>query len=176
MERGTISRIVIFHYKSMHTKHIALVVTLLLALVAGMFLFAYFKRAEYQVPTQTSNTPLQQEAAPEFATITAKHYYDENTGMHTLVGELPMPTPCDLLTASAIVRDNGANALVAFDVVNNSQGACAQVVTAQRFKVEFKAPEGVRIDATYKGKPVTLNLIPAGEGEDPSDFELFIKG
>ena len=63
-----------------------------------------------------------------------------------------------------------------FDVVNNSKDQCEQTVTAQRFKVGFKAPKDIKIDATFKGNPIELNLIPAQQGENPADFELFIKG
>ena len=66
-------------------------------------------------------------------------------------------------------------AIIDFDVVNNTKG-CVEVATPQRFKVSFDASVGASIKARFMGRNVELNLIPAGEGETPDSFELFIKG
>ena len=62
-----------------------------------------------------------------------------------------------------------------FNIINNSD-SCAHVVTDQRFKVSFTASNEASVSARLNGRPVELNLVPAGEGESPDDFELFIKG
>lgn len=87
-----------------------------------------------------------------------------------------MPTPCDLLnTEVTIMESYPEQVVVDFSVINNAD-VCAQVVTAQRFKVEFSAAEEASISARFMGRDIELNLIPAAEGELPEDFEVFIKG
>jgi len=106
--------------------------------------------------------------------IDAKHYLID--GMHTLVGEVLMPTPCDLLESTAQVMESyPEQVIVDFSVINNAE-MCTQVVTAQRFKVDFSASPEAVIRARFMGRDVELNLIPAAAGEKPEDFELFIKG
>jgi hypothetical protein len=58
----------------------------------------------------------------------------------------------------------------------NTTEACAQVVTNQRFKIEARASKSANLKATFMGMPVELNLVEAGPGETPEEFELFIKG
>ena len=64
---------------------------------------------------------------------------------------------------------------VDFKVINNAE-ACTQVITPQRFKVEFDASENASMRARLNGRNIELNLIPAAEGETPDEFEIFIKG
>ncbi len=161
----------------MQRREILLIVALLIAIVGGMFTYAYIKRSAMSTPSNTvKETPVDPQTLMNVTRIDAKHYFTDPPGVHTLAGELPMPTPCDLLNANAVLLDDGKRAVVSFDVVNNSGGQCEQKVTAQRFKVGFKAAKDIKIEATFKGKPVELNLIPAAAGENPADFELFIKG
>ncbi len=161
----------------MSQKSIILIVTLFVVIVVGMFTFAYLKKAELQpeviiVPTEQSEQP--SDAYPDITRIDAKHYFID--GVHTLVGELNMPTPCDLLEGEAVVMESFPEQVVIdFSVINRSD-SCAQVVTAQRFKVEFTASEEASIRATFMGRDVELNLIPAAPGETPDEFEVFIKG
>lgn len=87
-----------------------------------------------------------------------------------------MPTPCDLLESSARVAESfPEQIMINFSVINNAD-FCAQVVTAQRFKVSATASPEATFSAQFMGRPVELNLIPAGAGETPDAFELFIKG
>ncbi len=154
----------------MNTRALLIAGILFVLIVLGMFAFAEYKKSlikEEPAPEE----PIVEEDAMR---IDAKHFFINGT--HTLAGEIMMPTPCDLLETDAIVRESMPEQVtVAFEVVNNSE-MCAQVMTAQRFKVDFAASEGASIDATYKGKPAILNLIPAGPNETPEDFEVFIKG
>jgi len=109
-------------------------------------------------------------AIPAHERITAKHQY--KNGTHIVAGEVNMPTPCYILDVSARV----ASEQVTLDFVSKTNGeVCAQVITTERFKVDFKAVENVAIKATWNGQPVELNLIPAGANEDLSNFEIFIK-
>lgn len=150
-------------------------VALFILIVIGMFAFAYLKKAEVTTPLEVT-TP-QAEGEVEYASITritAKHFYID--GVHTIAGEIPMPTPCDLIEADAQVAESMPEQITfAFTVVNNAE-FCAQQITPQRFKVSAPASEDASLSATFMGRPVELNLVPPEEGETPDDFELFIKG
>jgi hypothetical protein len=139
-----------------------------------MFTFAYLKKKEMVEVAPQAAVPEEKVAYAEITRIEAKHFFID--GVHTLVGEIPMPTPCDLLEATSRVAESMPEQVtVDFTVINNAE-FCAQVITGQRFKVSTTASEGATFTATFMGRPVELNLIPAAPGETPDDFELFIKG
>ena len=77
----------------------------LVLVVGGMFAFAYFKNKELQ-NQEPEPEPVANEETPYdyIARVDAKHFYIDGT--HTIAGEIPMPTPCDLLEADAIVRES----------------------------------------------------------------------
>lgn len=144
-------------------------------IIIGMFVFAYLKRSELSEPTVVKQ-PATVEPGPYDAItrIDAKHFYID--GVHTITGEILMPTACDLLNWDTTIAESMPEQVtVRFDVINTAE-TCAQVMTPQRFKVSWSASENASISATLEGRPVELNLIPAAEGESPEDFELFIKG
>ncbi len=156
----------------MDKKSIGLVITLFILVVLGMFIFAYLKKAEV-----TNEAPLVEERVLPYADITmidSKHYFID--GVHTFVGEIVMPTPCDLLEVTSSVAESYPEQIkLDFNVINNSD-ACAQILTAQRFSVTAIASENAQVSATFMGRNINLNLIPAGEDETPDEFELYIKG
>jgi hypothetical protein len=157
----------------MDKRAIILVVTLFILIVAGMFFYAYLKRGEI---VESPVTVVEKEtiAYPEVVRIDAKHYFID--GKHTFVGEIQLPTPCDLLEAGAVVMESFPEQIrLNFKVINNAQ-TCAQVVTAQRFKVSAVASVDAAVSAMFMDREVQLNLIPAAAGETPEEFELFIKG
>lgn len=159
----------------MSQKSIILIVTLFALIVAGMFMYANLKKAELQLEPEVvqTNEPIEV-PYPDITRIDVKHYFID--GKHTLVGEVMFPTQCDLLEAEALVMESYPEQVVVnFNVINNAE-TCAQVVTAQRFKVEFEASQEASITARFMGRDIELNLIPAAEGEVPEDFEVFIKG
>jgi hypothetical protein len=162
----------------MEQKNIIAAVVVLALIIAGMFIFAYLKKAELnQNPADQTPTATPSGDEAPFAGITrvdAKHFFDGKT--HTLAGEMNMPTPCDLLNWSTRIQESmPETAIVEFDVINNAE-SCIQVITPQRFLVSFDASENAVIRATLKGQEIDVNLIPALPGETPEDFELFIKG
>lgn len=141
-------------------------------IILGLFAYTYTRDDATAVPAPTPDSEEQDE--PTARRIDATHFFSDGT--HTIAGEVLMPTPCDLVDAEAIVRESAPEQVtIAFEVVNTAE-TCAQVVTPQRFRVDFDASVDAVIDATWNGDQATLNLIEAGPGEDPEDFELFIKG
>jgi len=158
----------------MDRRTIILVIAIFSFLIVGMFVFAYLNRT-----TAVSDMPIALPEVPtsEYANITridAKHFYFE--GVHTYVGEIEFPSPCDLLEASAEIKESMPEQInLAFTVINTSEG-CPAVLTKQRFQVSAQASEEALTAATFMGRAVILNLIPALPGETPEDFELFIKG
>lgn len=159
----------------MDKRSIVLVMSLFALIVAGMFIFAYLKKQEVSAPAPVaSSTPTAVVPYADITRIDAKHYFID--GVHTFVGEIPFPTPCDLLESKALVMESYPEQIrLDFTVINNAE-MCAQVVTAQRFLVTATASEQATTTATFMGRPVELNLVPAAPGEKPEDFELFIKG
>lgn len=159
----------------MNKKTIILIVTLFVLLVVGMFIFAYLKKIEL-TETSTAVVPATDSEVlyPDITSVTAKHYFIN--GVHTLVGEMLFPTPCDLLETEVLIMESYPEQVrIDFDVINTAE-SCAQVMTDQRFKVEAAASPAASFSATFLGRPIELNLVPAAEGEVPEDFELFIKG
>lgn len=159
----------------MNQKTIIMSVALFILIVVGMFAFAYLKKSEVAAPVDEQNTQGEEEVKYASITrITAKHFYED--GVHTVAGEIPMPTPCDLVEAEARVMESSPEQIaIDFNVINNAE-FCAQQVTPQRFKVSATASENATFSATFMGRSVELNLVPPEPGETPDDFELFIKG
>lgn len=158
----------------MDRRTIVLIVTVFILIIIGMFTFTSIMKKEVgvkAVPDVVMEEPI---LYPNITRIDAKHYFMD--GLHTFVGEIEMPTPCDLVEVNSLVRESLPEQIqLDFTVINNAE-VCAQVITAQRFLVEAKASEGATVSATFMGRVIELNPIPALEGELPADFELFIKG
>lgn len=162
----------------MSKKSIVLILVLFALIVAGMFTYAYLKQSEMAEETavSTPEQPASEEEVPypNIDRIDATHYYIDGT--HTLVGEVNMPTPCDLLEAEATVMESSPEQItIDFEVINSAE-MCAQVITPQRFKVSADASEEATLQARFMGRDIEFNVKPAPEGETPDDFEVFIKG
>jgi hypothetical protein len=157
----------------MDKRTIILVGSLFALVVVGMFVYAYLKRTEIkQEPVVVVEEEMMPYAGIE--RIDAKHYYID--GVHTLVGEIVLPTPCDLLQVDALVMESYPEQVrLDFTVINTSE-MCAQVMTTQRFMTTATASAEAKISATFMGRNIDLNLLPAAEGETPDEFELYIKG
>ncbi len=159
----------------MSQRAIVMSIVLFVLIVGGMFTFAIIKKQELAreaaavVPAPPVPVPY-----PQVTRIDAKHFYID--GVHTVVGEVELPTPCDLLEARATVAESYPEQVtVDFNVINTAE-FCAQVVTVQRFSVTAAASAEAAFSAVFMGRSIPLNLIPAEPGETPDDFELFIKG
>jgi hypothetical protein len=158
----------------MHRQSIIAVIVIFALIVLGMFTFTYLKQQALETPSQTTEPETSTDNPYNITTIDATHFFID--GQHTVVGQLVMPTPCDLLEVDALVRESfPEQVLLSFNVINTAE-TCAQVLTEQRFSVGFPASEGAVITAEFMGQPVNLNLIPAPAGALPEEFELFIKG
>ncbi len=156
----------------MEKRTIILIVTLFILIVIGMFIYTSIKKSEIsQVPIP--EIPVVKED-PLGTHIDAKHFYID--GVHTFVGEMTMPTPCDLLEVNSEIQESYPEQIkLHFTVINNSK-TCEKIPTNQRFMVSATASSDAKATATYLGKPAELNLIPAGAGETPDEFEIYIKG
>jgi hypothetical protein len=154
---------------------IILAIGIFALIIIGMFTFAILKKNELE--TQTGVQSGDQTPPDPYSDVTridAKHFIIDGT--HTIVGEIMLPTTCDLLNWDTVIRESMPEGVtVAFAVVNNA-GNCGPATLPQRFVVTWKASANAQIDATFNGRPVVLNLIPALPGETPEDFELFLKG
>jgi len=75
-------------------------------IVAGMFTFAFLKKTEIQ-ESNIEDSLVQLSAEVKYAAISrieAKHFYIDC--VHTIAGELAMPTPCDLLQNEVMVAES----------------------------------------------------------------------
>jgi hypothetical protein len=159
----------------MSNKTITLFVGLFILIIAGMFMFTYLVRQSTPEVLPISSDEQSTTTNPYGITrIEGKHFFID--GVHTIVGELAMPTPCDLLTTDARVAESYPEQVTFSFAVLNTTEACAQVVTNQRYKIEAIASKEANLAATFMGMPVELNLVEASAGETPEEFELFIKG
>ncbi len=155
---------------------LAVVIILSLVVVSGIIFWSWWSgRTNNNAPEEplpAAETPLK---APD-KIITAKHQFKDD--VHTIVGEIDMPTPCHLLNWDDVVISQSfpEQVMINFKSIYKSEEACAQVITPQRFKVTFKASQNAVISATLDGKKIILNLIEVLNGEDIDNFELFIKG
>lgn len=157
----------------MSSKTTILAVVLFVLVIAGMFGYAYLKKQELNTPT----TPMPQEEIPQDQVrINGVHFFKDGT--HTIVGEMSLPTPCHLLTTSSRVQESmPETAVIDFEVLDNGEEMCAQVITPQRYKVVFSASEQAKVTATYNGKPAILNLVPGDPNQNPDDLdEFYFKG
>jgi len=159
----------------MTTRGIIIIVALFVLIVIGMFTFSYMKKTEIDTPAQPP-VVVEDEVVPyaDIVRIDATHYFID--GEHTFVGELNMPTPCDLLEGGAVVMESYPEQIRLDFTVINTADSCTQVITSQRFMVSASASEEATVTATFMGREVELNLIPASPGETPDEFEVFIKG
>lgn len=159
----------------MSQKSIILTVCLFALIIIGMFVYAQLKKNELtEVVVVPSTVPTVSDAYVDVTQIDAKHYFIDGT--HTVVGEINMPTPCDLLEYDAIVMESFPEQVTLNFSVLNTAESCVQTITPQRFRIEFSASIEATMHAVFMGRDVTLNLIPAAAGETPEEFELFFKG
>lgn len=151
-------------------------IVLFALIIVGMFVFAFLKQSEINEHVPATEVSVLGTTTPDtYASINrvdAKYFY--GGGVHTIVGQIVMPTPCDLLNWSTSTID-AQHLLVQFTVVNNAV-TCDQTITPERFKASWNAPQNAVIGATFMGRTIDLNLVPAGLGETPDQFELFLKG
>jgi hypothetical protein len=153
--------------------------TLSLVGIAVLALFAWtlwYSWNATQAPEPAAEGEIVEEIGFVPQRITAQHQY--RAGMHTVAGEVDLPTPCYLLETNAVVRveePDPDEAIIQFSTVDQSE-ICAQVITPVRFKESFAASEDATITATWNGTEVPINVIEVGPDENLDDFELFIKG
>jgi hypothetical protein len=160
----------------MKSKAIYLSIGTFVALVVGMSIFTILAKnnlsnKDLDVP---GNKLVNEEIPYGIERIDAIHFYRD--GVHTIVGSLLMPTPCDLLEVSHSVAESMPEQVRFEFTVLNTAGKCPQVATEQRFRVDVIASAAASMRATFMGNPVVLNLIEAESGATPDDFELFTKG
>ena len=158
----------------MSNKLIALIIGVFILIVAGMFGFAYLKKAEAPATLTPVETPTPVADAYNITHIDGKHFF--SNGVHTIVGALTLPTACDLLTATSTVSGSAPEQIMLdFSVINHSTD-CAKQPTEARFKVSATASTSASFKAQFMGKAVELNLTEAAKGETPEQYELYIKG
>jgi hypothetical protein len=146
-----------------------------ITIIGLMFGYAHMKRAELERPSDVAVVTPQLPETSEEVRVNATHFFENGT--HTIVGNLMVPTPCDLIEAAASVAESMPEQVtISLTTINNDE-TCAQAMTPQRFRVEFTASQQATIRATLDGKEVILNLRDAEPGTTPDKLEdLYYKG
>jgi hypothetical protein len=169
------------HMDNKNTLIIAGIVVVALVAFAGIALQRSDVSTETdrsQVPSDWAESPAEspdtRDSVTQKTIITAKHRY--RSGVHTIVGEIALPTPCHILETAAVVSNDAKSVVIQLASSVKTGEICAQVITPARFKVTAKADAKATFTAMWNGAPVTLNLIEAEPDEDLDAFELYIKG
>jgi hypothetical protein len=161
----------------MNHKGIITAIVIFGLIIVGMFVFAFLKNSEIEeMKPVVIETPTPQKPSPydSITYVDGKHFFDK--GRHSVLGEILVPTPCDLLNWETVVEESMPEKVrIDFSIVNNTE-SCAQTVTPQRFYVDIFAGEKAVMSATINGREVNLNLVEALPGETPERYEFSPKG
>jgi len=104
-------------------------------------------------------------------TVNVKHQFVE--GIHTFVGVLELPTPCDKIS-SKVVKEQGETII---DLVYASTSEiCAQVITEKEFTVTFAGEVNENIIARLNGELVNLNIYEIDSKQNIYEVKIFNKG
>ena len=154
-----------------NTKILITAAVVLVVIVGITYFFSNRNKGEKegQEPKQEEGTVL----PAHISSISAKH--SVANGVHTIAGEVPLPTPCDTLDAKAVVAESFPEQVKIAFTSTRSSAICTQVVDSRRFKVTFSASEKATISATWNGEPITLNLTASTQRELDL-FNIYIKG
>lgn len=170
----------------MNKKALTLSLVLGVALVAGMFIFAYlssmellssggfqdekpFAKKDAQKTSQQSK-PLQANIVDH---IDAKHsFVDSYGGMHTLAGAVLLSVPCDVITYNTASLNNGKEVRVMFETHANPSNGCAAQKTPRPFKVSFKGVKDAHIETYVMDRPVPLHLTEVSQKDLTSDVAI----
>ncbi len=83
-------------------------------------------------------------------------------GLHTYVGSIDAPTPCHSILGEAVVKESYPEQVDIRIETKESEGICAQVITAKKFKVSFSASENPVVRAFVNGTPVLFEVTDGG--------------
>ena len=152
-------------------------IILFVLIIIGMFTFAFLKQKEIKVENNNNTDEIMDESIGRYdyiERVDVKHFFID--GVHTLVGEMPMPTPCDLLESKVLVMESYPEQIqIDFSVINNAE-SCIQQITPARFQVTATADEQASFKAKLMGRDIMLNIFEADIDERPEDFEIYLKG
>jgi hypothetical protein len=152
-----------------NSKAVALVL-LLVAVAIALFAWTLVSApTEVQKDGLQSATTTAQDAT---RLLTAKHQY--RGGVHTIAGQVDLPTPCHKLVVEPFFTEPEKKVELRFSTTVGEE-SCATVVTPTPFKVTFEAPETININAVWDGAPVRLNLLPVGPDSSIDDGG-YVKG
>ncbi|HEY4479019.1 MAG TPA: hypothetical protein VI981_01515 [Candidatus Paceibacterota bacterium] len=141
------------------------------ALIGWGFYYSNKVKNSEEVVTQE---PPKEDGSELAVTVNTKHQY--KNGVHTLAGQMDMPTPCHLLESKA-TKDTVQTSKFAIEFTSTEKGGgCIDVITPRPFKVSFEGPKDIELKATLNGKSIKLNLFEVKPNEDLDAFEINVKG
>lgn len=124
-------------------------------IVLGMFIFAYLTQQERQVTTPKSAVvEIQTDSYAYIESVAIHQTYA--AGVYTIVGELALPTPCDVLTLETFVAESYPEQVQLAFTATNPAEYCAQTITPQRFSAEVAVSKEASFAATFNTRPIEL--------------------
>lgn len=100
----------------------------------------------------------------EAVVIPLRHNY--SSGTHAYIGVVPVPTPCHILEASAIVRESFPEQVDIVVVSHPGEGVCAQVLSQKKFKVAFTASSDAYMSIFLDGRRASSTVTEVSTEEN----------
>ncbi len=157
----------------MKNKYILVGAIIIILVIIGFFIFRNSNDVSEENGVFDENGNQVEAWAPE--SIDAKHQYED--GVHIIAGEVDLPTPCHILREEVVVMESHPEQVVinfTAEIIDEEE-ICAQVMTTNRFKVEFSASEEANISAVFNGVDIRLNIFDVTEDENLDEFEIDVK-
>jgi hypothetical protein len=151
-------------------KRIIIIIVLAVVLLAISLFVQKFNSEKLEAPVIQDET-VEENIMP----ITVRHQYKD--GIHTIVGDLSLPTPCH--SYNAVIEDTEddavKNILVEYKEPEDGTG-CVSVIEDVTFRVSTEGPEDLKFNIFVNGEERRLNMFDLSPDVDIDEFELFIKG
>jgi hypothetical protein len=157
----------------MNGKGFGFVAVLIAIIAAGVYFFVGDLNA---VPVQdvvrkddgvvdTASTTLGVDMYDTSEYIRIEHVYARGT--HTLIGEIPLPTPCHVLDSSTMIAESFPEQVTVNFVATTASEMCAQVITPEPFQVSFEASANALIRLTLNGDALKYIVTDSEVVETP---------
>ena len=87
-------------------------------------------------------------------------------GMHTLTGEINLPTPCHTLQQEVFIAELYPEQVTIVFETNSEVDSCVQMITPEPFVVSFVASKEADFSITLNDKDIPFEVIEAQAPED----------
>lgn len=155
----------------MDKNKLILIISILIAILLIIFFATRFQGGDEPQPVETA--PFEVDENGLVTKLNVKRQYKD--GIHTIVGEIEVPTPCHSVSATAL-KGEGNTVFIDVASVKDGDEVCVEVISSETFIVSFEADQDVMVTGTVNGNPVDFNIFEVGENELLEDKTLYFKG